>query len=245
MLRHLTPRMDRLIAVSRSIVEKLSREGGPGAPVDLIYNGVDLERYDHQEPCCTLGGDRLRARTPLVGVVARLEPEKGHPTLLEAWPRVLARGSRARLLVVGEGSRRESLEDQARSLGLLGTRARAGGNDGAPGRALSVVFTGRRDDVPRSSPRSTSRCCPRTAKRRASTILEAMALSRPVVASSVGGIPEVVQHGRTGLLVPPRDPDALADAIVAPAHRPPAAPTCSAAPATTWSTSASASRASS
>ena len=88
----LTLHMDRLIAVSRAIVRKLENEGRIGAPVELIYNGVDLSRYDHQEACCTLPEEYgFETGTPLVGVVARLEPEKGHPTLLEAWPAVVAR----------------------------------------------------------------------------------------------------------------------------------------------------------
>ncbi len=89
-LVRLTPEMDRLIAVSKSIMRKIEHEGRNTVPVELIYNGVDLERYDHQEPCCTLRDEYgMEPGAVLVGVVARLEPEKGHPTLLEAWPLVL------------------------------------------------------------------------------------------------------------------------------------------------------------
>ncbi len=97
--------MDRLIAVSRSIEAKIEREGRIGAPVELIYNGVDLSRYDRLEACCTLPEEYgFPVGSPLVGIVARLEPEKGHATLLEAWPQVLARVPEARLLIVGEGT---------------------------------------------------------------------------------------------------------------------------------------------
>ena len=83
----LTPQLDRLIAVSRAIETKLVDEGRDIVPISLIYNGVDLERYDHQEPCCTLPEEYgMEPGSQIVGVVARLEPEKGHPTLLEAWP---------------------------------------------------------------------------------------------------------------------------------------------------------------
>ena len=79
LLRRLTPSMDRLIAVSRAIVAKLVAEGRTAAPVELIYNGVDLKRYDYTEACCTLPEEYgFPEGTPLVGVVARLEPEKGH-----------------------------------------------------------------------------------------------------------------------------------------------------------------------
>ena len=89
-LRRLTPQIDHVIAVSHAIEQKLVAEGRDGAPVSLIYNGVDLERYDHQEACCTLREEYgMDADAEIVGVVGRLELEKGHPTLLEAWPLVL------------------------------------------------------------------------------------------------------------------------------------------------------------
>jgi glycosyltransferase involved in cell wall biosynthesis len=198
-LRILTPHMDRVIAVSRSIVEKLQHEGRDTAPITLIHSGVDLERYDHQEPCCTLREEYgLPEDASIIGVVARLEPEKGHPTLLEAWPTVLRAVPAARLLVVGEGSRREALEVQARALGIAGP----------------VVFTGRRDDIPAVTAALDIAVLPSYREAQGLTILEAMALSRPIVASNVGGIPEMVEDGVTGLLVPPHDSEALAAAIV-------------------------------
>ena len=199
LLAGLTPHMDRLIAVSRSIERKLHQEGRDVIPVDLIYNGVDLQRYDHQEPCCTLPDEYgMEPGSKVVGVVARLEPEKGHPTLFDAWPIVLRAVPDSYLLVVGEGSRRDALEAQARELRI----------------AHRVVFTGRRDDVPAVTAALDVAVLPSYREAQGLTILEAMALSRPVVASDVGGIPEMIQDGKTGLLVPPHDPEALAAAII-------------------------------
>jgi glycosyltransferase involved in cell wall biosynthesis len=201
LLRRLTPKMDHLIAVSRAIVRKLEDEGRIGSPISLIYNGVDLTRYREPEVCCTLQAEYgIAPGSPIVGVVARLEVEKGHPTLLEAWPRVLASVPDAHLLVVGEGSQREALEAQARGLGLLGARP-------------AVTVTGRRDDVPAVTAALDVAVLPSYREAQGLSILEAMALARPVVASAVGGIPEMIEDGQTGLLVPPRDPDRLADAI--------------------------------
>ena len=203
LIRRLTPRMDHLVAVSRAIVRKLEDEGRVGAPISLIYNGVDLARYSEQAACPTLLSEyQIPAGAPIVGVVARLEAEKGHPTLLEAWPAVLGAAPDARLLVVGEGSQRELLEAQASSLGLL------------DGRSSSITFTGRRDDVPAVTAALDVAVLPSYREAQGLSILEAMALSRPVVASAVGGIPEMIDDGRTGLLVPPHDPGALAAAIV-------------------------------
>ncbi|TMC60732.1 MAG: glycosyltransferase family 4 protein [Chloroflexi bacterium] len=198
-LRRLTPHMDQLIAVSQAMERKIVEEGRSGAPVKLIYNGVDIERYEHQEPCCTLRDEYgMEPGAQIVGVVARLEPEKGHPTLLEAWPQVLRKVPDAYLLVVGEGSKRSELEQQARDLRI----------------AHRVVFTGRRDDVPAVTAALDVAVLPSYREAQGLTILEAMALSRPVVASNVGGIPEVIEDGVTGLLVPPHDAEALAAAIV-------------------------------
>ena len=199
LLRHLTPRMDHLIAVSTSIVGKIDDEGRHGAPVSLIYNGIDLARYDQMVPCCTLREEYgLPPEGPLVGVVARLEQEKGHPTLIDAWPTVLASFPAATLLMIGEGSRLDALTTQVRDLGL----------------ERSVIFTGRRDDVPEVTKSLDVAVLPSYREAQGLTILEAMALSRPVVASNVGGIPEMIEDGRTGLLVRPHDPTALADAIL-------------------------------
>ena len=198
-LRQLTPLMDRLIVVSKAIERKIREEGRYGAPVSLIYNGVDMQRYNHQQPCCTFREEfGIPEGVPVVGVVARLEAEKGHRTLIDAWPVVLASHPEAWLLVVGEGSERNSLEAQAASLGI----------------SNRVVFTGRREDVPAVTAALDVAVLPSYREAQGLSVLEAMALSRPVIASNVGGIPEMIEEGVSGLMVPPGDCDALAGAIV-------------------------------
>ncbi len=199
LLLELTPQFDRIIAVSTAIEAKLANEGRDIVPISLIRNGVDLQRYDNQEPCCTLPDEYgMEPGSQIVGVVARLEPEKGHPTLLEAWPAVIHAVPDVYLLVVGEGSRRDALEAQARELRI----------------AHRIVFTGRRDDIPAVTAALDVAVLPSYREAQGLSVLEAMALSRPVVASNVGGIPEMIEDGVTGLLVPPHDPDALAAAII-------------------------------
>lgn len=216
LVRRLTPSMDRLIAVSRAIERKLAAEGRVGPPVELIYNGVDLERYAYQEACCTLPEEYgFPEGSPIVGVVARLEPEKGHETLLRAWPLVLGSVPHARLLIIGEGSQRGSLESLAEELDLLGEACSGdrcvGTRRARPG--AKVFFTGLRDDVPAVTAALDVAVLPSYREAQGLAILEAMALRRPVVATAVGGVPEMIEDGRTGLLVPPRDPEALAGAI--------------------------------
>jgi glycosyltransferase involved in cell wall biosynthesis len=199
LIRQLTPSMDQLIAVSKAIERKIADEHRTGAPVRLIYNGVDLQRYDNQEACCTLPEEYgMEPGSQIVGVVARLEPEKGHQTLIEAWPHVLRKVPSAYLLIVGEGSRRDFLEQWAAAHKV----------------AHRVIFTGRRDDIPAVTAALDVAVLPSWREAQGLSILEAMALSRPVVASDVGGIPEMVEDGVTGLLVEHDDPVALAEAIV-------------------------------
>lgn len=216
LMRRLTPHMDLLIAVSKAIVAKIGAEGRTGAPVELVYNGVDLEKYSQTEACCTLPEEYgFPEGTPLVGVVARLEPEKGHATLLDAWPAVLARVPDARLLIVGEGSQRQLLEAQAESLDLLGeycTADRCVGTRKARPDA-KVLFTGLRDDVPNVTAALDVAVLPSYREAQGLAILEAAALRRPVVATAVGGVPEMIESGKTGLLVPPHDAVALSHAI--------------------------------
>ena len=187
------------------------------APIDLIlarlqFLGAHLEdlrggcgslsangRPLYQQPCCTLHEEYLiPADAQIVGVVARLEAEKGHRTLLEAWPLVLAEVPSARLLIIGEGSERDSLEAQVVSLGIEDR----------------VVFTGRREDVPAVTAALDVAVLPSYREAQGLSVLEAMALGRPVIASRVGGIPEMIEDGVSGLLVEPHDCDALAAGIV-------------------------------
>jgi glycosyltransferase involved in cell wall biosynthesis len=120
--------------------------------------------------------------------------------------------------VVGEGSRCDELRVQAASLGLLGRRPDGSippaDDPQASELGRRVVFTGRRDDVPAVTAALDVAVLPSYREAQGLSILEAMALSRPVVASAVGGIPEMVEDGRSGLLVPPHAPEALAAAVV-------------------------------
>ena len=139
----------------------------------------------------------MGAGSQLVGCVARLEAEKGHRTLLEAWPLVLRRVPDAYLIVVGEGSLSGDLEALAAELGI----------------SHRVVFTGRRDDIPAVTAALDVAVLPSYREAQGLVVLEAMALARPIVASNVGGVPEMIEDGVSGLLVPPHDAVALADAI--------------------------------
>jgi glycosyltransferase involved in cell wall biosynthesis len=206
-LAALTPAMDRLIVPSESIAEKVRAEGRGAARFAVIPNGVDLARFALPQPPCTLRDEyAIPCDHVLVGVVARLEPEKGHTHLIAAMPEIVARAPRTWLAIVGEGSLRDALEAQARTLPSV-ARER-------------IVFTGRRDDIAALTAELDVAALPSLREAQGISILEAMARRKPVVASAVGGIPEVLTDGVDGLLVPASDPSALARAIVRLARSP-------------------------
>jgi len=206
-LAALTPAMDRLIVPSDAIAEKVRNEGRGGARFSVIPNGVDLGRFTLPAPPCTLREDHgIPCDHVLLGVVARLEPEKGHTHLIAAMPEIVRRAPRTWLAIVGEGSLCDELKAQAAALP-------------APARDR-VVFTGRREDIAAVTAELDVAVLPSLREAQGISILEAMARRKPVVASAVGGIPEVLTDGVDGLLVPSADASALADAIVRLARSP-------------------------
>ena len=178
----------RIVANAEAAATRLRREGVRADCISVIPNGLDLSRF-----AVRMLPERLRR----ICVVANLRPEKGHDTLIEAAPAVLARFPDAHFELVGDGSERAALEQRVRSRGLEHAFTFAGHVENVAGRLADAdVFA-----FP-----SDSEAFP-------NAVLEAMAAGLPVVASAVGGITEVVQHGHSGLLIPPRHPEALADTL--------------------------------
>jgi glycosyltransferase involved in cell wall biosynthesis len=191
--------MDRLIVPSEAIERKVRAEGREGARFAVVPNGIDLSRFTGPvRPCALRSEYDIPASAPLLGVVARLEPEKGHRHLLDAMPAIIRAVPEAWLAVVGEGSQADALRSQAAVLGVT----------------ERVIFTGRRDDISAITADLTIAAMPSLREAQGISLLEAMARGVPVVASDVGGIPEVVTDGVDGRLVPPADSAALAGAII-------------------------------
>jgi len=192
--RFLSRWVSEYTCVSKQIENWLCNDVRVGKPVSQIYNGVDSEKY-----CPGNGRDRIRselglaADIPLVGVVGRLDPIKDHPTLFRAFEAVRTVLPEARLLVVGDGPERKRLESRA--------------GDG-------VIFLGNRSDVPEILRALDLFVLPSLNEGISNTILEAMATGIPVVATRMGGNPELVEDNHTGILVRPSDPSALSNAIL-------------------------------
>lgn len=139
-----------------------------------------------------------RAGGPLISIVGRLQAVKGHRIFLESACKVLAKRPDAQFWIVGEGELRSELEAFTSKLGL--TRA--------------VSFPGYRPDARYAMTLSDVVVCASLYEAFPRAVLEALALARPVVATCVGGIPEAILDGETGLLVPAGDPDAMAAAVL-------------------------------
>lgn len=201
-LAALTPSIDRIIVPSTAIARKVVAEGRGSGAVSVVPNGISLERFAFAgSAAASVRAELGLGESDLVfGMVARLEPEKGHRYLLDAVPAVVAECPAAWFAIVGEGSLAAELRRHADSL-----PARAG---------RRVLLTGRRDDVVAVTAAFDVAVLPSLREAQGISLLEAMALGKPIVASDTGGIPEVVREGVEGLLVPPGDVGALADALL-------------------------------
>jgi len=190
---------DLLIANSSAVrSDVLLQEGVAAEKVVVIRNGLDLARYQLVPDISIRKDLRLAPEAPVVTVVANFIQYKGHRYLLEAWTRVVEAVPGSVALLVGDGPLRPELERLARDLGIED----------------SIRFLGSRMDVPKLLATSDVLAHPSLEEGFCNAILEAMAAGKAVVATSVGGNPEAVVDGLTGILVPPRDAESLAQALV-------------------------------
>lgn len=189
---------DLLIANSEAVRQDvLKRERQPPQKVIVIPNGLEIERYRHLFTAGLRDELGIASSTLVVVVVANFIHYKGHVYFLEAWANVLRGRPDSVALLVGEGPRRKAMEELAKRLGISG----------------AVRFLGTRHDVPAVLAVSDVLVHPSLEEGFSNAIIEAMAAGKPVVATRVGGNPEAVDDGVTGLLVPPREPAALAAAV--------------------------------
>jgi glycosyltransferase involved in cell wall biosynthesis len=196
--RRLHAKMDAVIGNSRAVVRELIAEGIPEAKVSIIYNGIEaIKLPDRAKARAALGLDQ----DSLVGIiVANLIPYKGHRDLIEGLAHVLAQiSSPWRILAAGrdQGLRAE-LEAFAREKGVSGR----------------IQFIGEREDVPSLLAAADFGVLTSREEGFSNVILEGMAAGLPMVVTDVGGNPEAVVDGETGLVVPAGNPQAIGEAIL-------------------------------
>jgi glycosyltransferase involved in cell wall biosynthesis len=177
----------KVVANSPAARRMLEREGVAPASIAVIPNGVDLAAFARDKPASTV----RRFIT-----VANLRAEKNHETLLAAAAALQRVYSDVEFQIVGDGPRRQQLEQLAHDRGLS-----------------RVTFLGHREDVAALLAAADAFVLPSRSEAFPNGALEAMAAGLPVVASAVGGLLDLLEDGRTGLLVPPGDPEALAAAL--------------------------------
>jgi glycosyltransferase involved in cell wall biosynthesis len=190
--------VDCFIAASEAIRQILLNDGVPEARAVTVHEGIDVDHVAAAEPVNVHEAFWLPHGAPLVGNVAALVPHKGHRYLIEAAHRVVQDVPDARFVILGEGELREQLARQVHDHHL----------------EKHVLLPGFRTDVLGCIKGFDLFVLSSVTEGLGTSLLDAMACRRPIVATTAGGIPEVVKDGETGLLVPPRDAKALADAII-------------------------------
>jgi glycosyltransferase involved in cell wall biosynthesis len=188
-----------VLTTSDQITKKLAEEAGLEKDrITCVPTGIDLDQFSPGT------GGKMRAElgidleTPLVGMISVLRSWKGHDHFLQAAARLKKRRPAVKFVIAGEGPSRSAIEEKIRALGLQG----------------EVLMLGHREDVQEILRALGVLVLPSTAHEGVpQIILQAQAVGCPVVGTRVGGIPEVVEDGETGWLVPPGDSDSLAHAI--------------------------------
>jgi glycosyltransferase involved in cell wall biosynthesis len=190
--RYALARADRVTATGTRLAEATLRYVPQGKDVAVVPYGVDLDQFSPRE--------RRSDDSLVVGSVGRLSPEKGLNYLLQAMVTVVREEPRARVLLAGDGPERRALERLASRPGLAGR----------------VEFAGEiaHEQVPETLARMDVFAMPSTWEGFGVAALEAEAMELPVVASNIHGIPDVVEDGVSGILVPPKDVDALCRAVL-------------------------------
>ena len=197
----INPVADQIVAVSRAVSDVTRRERRiSNGKVLTIPNGIDSEEWDPRRYSrdAIRGSHGISRDETLISVIANLSPIKGHEDLIRAAAQVVRHHARVRFLIIGDGALRASLERLVQSLNL----------------SRHMTFTGNLDNVPQQIAMSDFSVLPSYSEGMSNVLLECMAMACPVIATSVGGNGELIQDQRTGLLVPPHEPEALSAAIL-------------------------------
>jgi glycosyltransferase involved in cell wall biosynthesis len=190
--------VDCFICASEAIRKMLVADGVPAARAVTIHEGIDLGHIE-AAPAANLHAELwLPHHAPIVGNVAALVPHKGQRHLIEAAAIVVKRVPDARFVIAGEGELRPALERQIKDHHL----------------EKHVFLAGFRPDVVSVHKAFDIFVMSSVSEGLGTSLLDAMACGKPIVATTAGGMPEVVKDGQTGILVPPRDHEAMANAII-------------------------------
>lgn len=189
---------DAFIATCESIADRLVKDGIPRHKTRIVHDGVDVDWVRRLQTGHVHAEFFLPTGAPIVGTMTALLPHKGHRYLIDAAALVVRDVPDARFVIIGDGETRPQLEEQIRRLHL----------------ERHVFLAGLRSNALELVKGFDFFVLSSISEGMSLTLVDAMAASKPAVATNAGGIPEVVVDGRTGYLVPPRDPPAMAARIV-------------------------------
>jgi glycosyltransferase involved in cell wall biosynthesis len=190
--------VDCFLAISRAVRDRLIADRIPPAKVEIVHEGVDVERLVSLPHGNLHAALFLPTHSPIVGTIGALVAQKDHHTLIDAAAVVVKQVSDVRFVILGEGDLRPHLEKQIKHLHL----------------ERHVFLAGFRADVLELLKDVDVFALSSTHEGMCTSLLDAMAVEKPAVATAVGGVPEVVDDMTTGFLVPPREPEALASRII-------------------------------
>jgi len=196
-VRWLYGRMDAVIAISAAARAALAARGLDASRIAIVPSGVAVESFADLDRAAARRALAIDDARPVVAIVASLHARKGHAVLLDALAELERRGLRPICLAAGTGPEGDALHDQASRLGLAGT----------------LRWLGQVQDVRAVLAAADVVAMPSLAEGLGVAAIEAMAAGRPVIASRIGGLPELIDDGAQGILVPPGDAAALAAAL--------------------------------
>lgn len=191
---------DRIIAVAEVIKRQLIDENNIFKnKIITIHSSIDVKKFNDN-----FSGEAIRKEfsiasdTVVLGMIGRLREHKDYPNMFEALKIIIKRVRNIKLLIVGDGILESELKSMVQKMEL----------------SNYVIFAGKREDIPRILSEIDIFVLSSSVEGSPAVIKEALIMEKPVVSTNVGGIPEIIQDGVTGILVPPHNPEALANAIL-------------------------------
>jgi len=187
-----------ITAISSATVDALVQyENFSRKRIRLVYNGLDDSEYRHQDGKIIRAKYHIPDNDFVLGTVARLDPIKNQKMMIHALASVMEQHDNIKLMIIGDGPERKNLENLTKAMGLEKT----------------VIFTGFRTDVHLFYPAMDIFLLTSFSEGTSMTLIEAMASSLPCIVTDVGGNPEIVEHGKTGIVIPSDRSDLLAESI--------------------------------
>ena len=189
---------DRVVAVSEEVKKEIVRyDSVPENKVAVIYNGVDRKRFVDIDAQSIRSEFHIPKSTPVIGTVGRFFPQKGQKYLLEAVAKVRNNFPHIAVFVIGDGSLKEELQDHTKNLNI----------------EQNIIFTGVRRDIPALLAAMDIFIFPSLWEGFGNALVEAMAAGKPIIATDIPSVREILDSGKSGIVVPPANSEAIAQSL--------------------------------